>query len=320
MDLSEGNSYRPRVMKKVSSKTASPGVLRACFDAHIPEFEPIIRSAAEMREIPARVTEIFLPASWDLLYFHTTTLIRVGSTAARWFQAGANTAILLPPFSHFWIDTRPNRGKGHHSWMNIEALDPSPVLRLSQIKEGFPYVCDPKGVLGNAILSLVDVVVELQSRSFWALQLLGHRILDLLTQAEPLRDGSLMLTGRKPLRVDPLVARILAYLSANLTGKLTLTDIARHLHTSPSTISHHYRAATGETALTTHRRMRILEVKRLLTGGQPLAAIAAQTGYCDIPHLSREFKKQEGMTPKSLIEKFLLQRMDSQVAPPPTAR
>lgn len=295
-------------MKKTSSKIVSPGILRACFNARIPEFEPLIRSAADMREIPARVTEIFLPADWDLLYFHTPTRLRIGSVRAPWLNAEAHSAVLLSPYSRIWIDTRPNRGQGYHSWINMDGMDGSPVTRLMKAREGVPYIRDPEGVLGQAMTGLVDVIAELQSRSFWALQLIGNRILDMVAQATPVGDGSLTLKGRKTVAVDPLVARILAYLSANLARKLTLADIARHLHTSSSTISHQYRAATGETALATHRHMRILEVKRLLSRGQPLAAIAAEIGFCDVPHLSREFKRQENMTPKAFVDAFLDKR------------
>jgi len=287
------------------STTGQHGILRACFNARIPEFGAMIRSAAEMRSIPMWVSELQLPADWDLLYFHTPTRIRVGSVEAPWLTAAANTAVLIRPYTHFWVDTRANHGQGHHTWMNVERLDDLPVSHLPAGPQGLPYIRDPEGRLGQAMTRLVDVTVELGERAFWALQLIGHRILDQVAGAVPVGDGSLTLQGRKPLVVDPLVARVLGYLSANLGGKLTLEGIARQLNTSPSTISHHYREATGETALATHRRMRLLEVKRLLARGQPLAAIAAQVGYCDIHHLSREFKRQEDLTPRAFVAQFL---------------
>lgn len=292
-------------MRVTRKKPAPTGVLRACFNARVPGFGAVIRSAAEMREIPAWVREMQLSADWDLLYFHTPVRIRIGSKRRPWLSAGANTAVLLSPFAHFWIDTRPSDGHGHHSWINIEALDHAAVPRLPCLREGVPYLRDPDGVLGEVMTGLVDLVVELQDRSFWALQLVGNRILGLLARAVPQADGSLTLGGQAPVSVDPLVARVLAHLSTHLSGKLTLGDIAKALNTSLSTLSHHYRQTTGETALETHRRMRLLEVKRLLSLGQPLAAIAAEVGYCDVHHLSREFKRQEGMTPRAFVARYL---------------
>lgn len=279
------------------------GRVRAYFHARIPGFGAIVNSAAEMRDIPAWVQSMRLAADWDLLYLHTPARIRVGTPRAPWLEAGPGTAVLLAPFSRFWIDTRP--GKGHHSWINIEGLEVTPAGRLPATRHGMPCFIDPTGALGTLMTGLVDTVVELQDQSFWALQLVGNRIISLLESATPARDGFLRIEARAADPVDPLVARVMAYLSANLSGRVTLESIAHALHTSPSTISHRYRAATGETALATHRRMRLLEVKRLLAIGQPLAAIAAQVGYCDVHHLSREFKRQEGMTPRGFVSRFL---------------
>lgn len=284
--------------------SAKQGTLRACFNVRVPGFGPVVRSVAEMRDIPAWRQEIRLSTDWDLLYLYTPTRIRLARGA--WCGLAGGSAVLLPPFTRFRVDTRPSRGRGHHAWMAIDGMERIPVSGLPP-REGGPYhFHDPDGILGQAFANMVEVVTRLDRDSFWAMQHLGCGILALLSRAERgVADDEWTITKKDSRLSDPLVARVLAYLSCHMSERVTLVGIARALGASRSTLSHRYRELAGETALATHRRMRMLGVKRLLAQGQSLAAIAATVGYGDMHHLSREFKRLEGMSPRAFVARFV---------------
>jgi len=80
-----------------------------------------------------------------------------------------------------------------------------------------------------------------------------------------------------------------------------LADLARALHLSPSSLSHRYRTAAGESPMQSLKRLRILRAKVLLLKGHSLADVAEQLGFYDQVHLSVTFKKSEGVSPRAFL-------------------
>jgi len=68
---------------------------------------------------------------------------------------------------------------------------------------------------------------------------------------------------------------------------------------SVSALAHRYRAATGETPMTTVKRARLDLAKGLLAKGYRLKEIASQVGFADEFHLSKTFKQVEGVSPRA---------------------
>jgi len=63
-------------------------------------------------------------------------------------------------------------------------------------------------------------------------------------------------------------------------------------------LERHFRTALAMTPLEADRLIRIDQAKHLLrTTARSATQVAADTGFCDLPHLIRVFRTAEGMTP-----------------------
>ena len=88
------------------------------------------------------------------------------------------------------------------------------------------------------------------------------------------------------------------FIEANLARDPGIAEIAAAAGLSPVYFARQFRAATG---LPPHQyllRARVRHAKRLLAAGDlPIAAIAADCGFCHQEHMTRVFRRQCGVTP-----------------------
>jgi AraC-like DNA-binding protein len=123
-----------------------------------------------------------------------------------------------------------------------------------------------------------------------------------LRKSEPTEEDETRLIGHPaPITVSAFVRETDAYLSRHLAGPVILADLAQHLHVSVSTLSHRFHAETGETPMSRLMRLRLHQAKTLMLSGQKLSAIAEATGFSDMAHLSRTFKRAEGVSPREYL-------------------
>jgi AraC-like DNA-binding protein len=114
-------------------------------------------------------------------------------------------------------------------------------------------------------------------------------------------DGLVSLSGRAGLRRTTIDLRAVElvrdYLSVHAreqTPAWTLEDIAG---TDRFTIARHFRWAFG-TSPDRYRTLRRLALARAaIERGQPLARAAAEAGFADQSHMTRQFKRTYGLTP-----------------------
>ncbi|WP_431037807.1 helix-turn-helix domain-containing protein [Streptomyces sp. P6-2-1] len=102
-----------------------------------------------------------------------------------------------------------------------------------------------------------------------------------------------LLTGTPP---DPLALALLA--GARAARPLTAT--ARASGASPRRLHRVALTAFGYGPRTLSRVLRLQRALPLLDAGTPLAALAAEAGYADQPHLTRECRALTGLTPREL--------------------
>jgi transcriptional regulator GlxA family with amidase domain len=87
-------------------------------------------------------------------------------------------------------------------------------------------------------------------------------------------------------------------LAANLTGGITLADLARACELS---VRHFTRAFRGSTGMSPHKwllHLRIERAKSLLASSRRLLAdIALECGFADQSHFTRVFQRSAGLSP-----------------------
>lgn len=87
------------------------------------------------------------------------------------------------------------------------------------------------------------------------------------------------------------------YLQANMRRPISSKELEAVTGLDRYALSRHFRAAFSTSP---HRFLvmrRLQQARRMIETGEPLAEIAAETGFADQSHLNRHFKKAFGMTP-----------------------
>jgi transcriptional regulator GlxA family with amidase domain len=99
---------------------------------------------------------------------------------------------------------------------------------------------------------------------------------------------------------DPLVKRALLLMQQSVDTPLSIDRVAVQLNVGRRKLERHFKSALGVTPAHADRMIRIERAKHLLdTTSRTITQIAADTGFCDLPHLVRVFRSIEGMTPEN---------------------
>mgnify|MGYP005990543781 CR=1 FL=1 len=108
------------------------------------------------------------------------------------------------------------------------------------------------------------------------------------------------LEGSGDRHADELIAEIQFWLRTHLNTELTLTEIAEQFGMSQRSFTRRFKAATGVRATQYWQQLRIETAKELLASSNlTIQEIADQVGYQDQGHLTRLFKQDLNLTPKS---------------------
>ena len=264
---------------------------------------PELLSATEARRhLNGPRSKIQLPC-WVLNFtYGPGGLFRGGSKARPWQKRAAGEAHLYPPEFPFWEDCRPVGGWVHSSYMIFLGGEHAGLGALTGNPRGFARLMDAKGTLGNKLRELVLIGHHRGEAGFWQAHGVFFEILDLLLKSKPLGEENYKLTeaGWAPAQ-PPIVADVRKFLEAHLAEPVTMEEIARHLNVSVSTLSHQYKAACGEAPMATRMSLVLNVAKSLLLKGNKLKQIAEVTGFCDIYHLSKAFKRAEGISPRAYL-------------------
>ena len=143
-----------------------------------------------------------------------------------------------------------------------------------------------------------------------------HRLLDLLEAPQdipilaPLIQREMvyrLLVGDQGARLRQIasvgsqshqIAQAIEWLKRHYTLPLRIDDLAAHVHMSPSTFHHHFRALTAMSPLQYQKWLRLNEARRLMLTERLDAATAAfQVGYESPSQFSREYRRVFGAPP-----------------------
>lgn len=102
-----------------------------------------------------------------------------------------------------------------------------------------------------------------------------------------------------PPVAEPLVARAVAKLAGRDTLCSDAEDLASACGVSAAHLSRTFRRVTGTGLHNFHVLMVLQKAKALLRAGAPLAEASLDAGFYDQAHLTREFVRTYGFTPKT---------------------
>jgi AraC-like DNA-binding protein len=93
------------------------------------------------------------------------------------------------------------------------------------------------------------------------------------------------------------VRRARAYLSERWNEPVSLAALSSFAGLTRFELVRRFRRQTGMTPHSFQTNLRIERARAMLTGGEPIARVAAACGFADQPHLTRTFKRSVGVTP-----------------------
>jgi PAS domain S-box-containing protein len=127
------------------------------------------------------------------------------------------------------------------------------------------------------------------------------RILDLAQRARRATRGGLSHSQ---------VRRILRLIEESLPGKVSVKEMAREVGLSESHFSRTFKHVTGETPHQFALRVRLERASAALARSPVagIAGVAAEYGFFDQSHFTREFQKKFGVTPGEVVRRLTLNR------------
>jgi len=97
-----------------------------------------------------------------------------------------------------------------------------------------------------------------------------------------------------------LVARAIELLARRASLRSDVEELANECGVSAGHLARSFQRATGTGLHNFHVLMALQRAKALLRAGAPLADAAFDAGFCDQAHLTREFVRTYGFTPKAV--------------------
>ena len=239
-------------------------------------------------------------SSWALDYSCSHCgRVRVGTAQAPWLERPRAVAHLYPPHTIYWQDD--DHGTSSESaYITFDGGHAAGLMNIIPEAHCFARIRDAHGLLLAPLKAAATAGTEMGAYGFWTAQAALCEVIQLLHRATPLpgqAELEVTATTHPPTPASPFVQAVDALLADHVGHRLTLSEIARILHVSPSTLSHKYAAEAGKPPLATFAAMRLETARTLIMGGMKLAAVADCTGFCDAYHLSKAFRRHFAVAP-----------------------
>lgn len=101
------------------------------------------------------------------------------------------------------------------------------------------------------------------------------------------------------------IDQAMAFMRANLTRRLSVATVARHVAMSPSHFAHRFREVARTSPMHYLKQARLQAARlSLLNGGGSPAEVAARVGYQSAAHFSRDFKQLFTLPPATYARQF----------------
>jgi AraC-like DNA-binding protein len=247
------------------------------------------------------ISRIIIPY-WVLDYeFSGTGGYRVKAKTKQWLNRESYMVHLYPPNTIFWEDKRYGDKWLHSGWILFSDRRKD-LYKLIQ-PYGYVRLLDKEEKIGSLISKIADIGKQQEESGFWNAQSLLCKIIGIILNARIVYKNMYDISFEDKKSPGAIFTESVdTFLSSNISEKITLSAIAEHLHISISSLEHRYKQITGYSPMIKLTKLRIENTKALLLKGYPLKAIAAQLGFVDAFHLSKTFKRLEGLSPREFIK------------------
>lgn len=219
-----------------------------------------------------------------------------------WIRRPPNVAHLYAPGMVYGEDLRGTPLPIREAWVLFTGGEAAGLDRLLPRSGACARFLDPEQRIATAIIKAAQIGRKEGDGGFLKAQARLFDIFDLLIQSEAMENGLYRVdSNRVETTVSSFLENSRTALRADLRAPLRLTELARHMHMSVSSLCHRFREESGEAPMTFRLRERIELAKTLALKGQPLKRVAGETGFFDEFHLSKTFKKLVGLAPRDYL-------------------
>ena len=187
-------------------------------------------------------------------------------------------------------------------------LERRPPYRV-RFTQGLAMATQRRLFAGHRLERALSAVVEAHAsgRALGAAEAATHLagvVLALLAEPKKIR-------REPPARNARRVQGVVRFMEENLAGQVDHAALERVSGLSASRLQALFREVTGYPPLDYLRRLRVEEVRRLLADGRlTVKEIAARTGFRDTSHLSKVFRRIDGLSPVHFRDALLAGRQE----------
>lgn len=240
-----------------------------------------------------------------ILDYHFSDGLRFNVNNTGWRKRLPGVWHLYAPHVEWRQDTRKFRLPFHAVWIRFHGAEKLGLGRLVDNPTRMAQIIDPDGALLEKMRGLALMADACEGGNYPEAMVGLIEIIQRLLQSEEDAPGLYRLKVSGEVRPqDQLVLQAQEYLVAHLHEPITLSRIAKALHTSVPTLKRRYTAVEKESITKALIRMRIGRVKQLLREGATVSEAADETGFFDPFHLSRTFRRLEGIPPREFVTRL----------------
>ena len=210
------------------------------------------------------------------------------------FDCQVGDLLLFPPKVPHYYQRAQDSDEWYHQWIYFRprALW-SDWLQWTNTRSDVGLLTIPDQQIYQELLSLFQRIErEYLSENLFAQEMAMNLLEQLLIKCFRLDPKN------RQRMFDPRVLSACHFISDNLDKNYKISEIADHIHVSPSRLAHLFVQQVGTSMIKWREEQRMIKAQHLLhSSASPIYQIARQLGYDDQLYFSRLFKRYTGINP-----------------------